>query len=230
MVEGDPPEPPRSPRPHRLIVVGAGRGHGVRLADYPDVWRQQRGDTVIELPLTYRFAPGEPLDGATMHVPLSGLNQVRSDGLDWQIPGYRSELVTALVRSLPKDVRRRLIPFGETIDAVLERLWHSSTRSVVSLVEALAVALRDAAGVEVAPTSFDRAAVPDHLQLHIVVSDDDGTVHAVGTDLDAIKAQLAGSVRASIVAAAPIEERRGITSWISATCPASSSPPIGRST
>ena len=60
------------------------------------------------------------LDGATMHVPLSGLNQVRSDGLDWQIPGYRSELVTALVRSLPKEVRRRLIPFGETIDAVLK--------------------------------------------------------------------------------------------------------------
>ena len=193
-------------------IVGGARGHGVRLADYPDVWRQQRGDTVIELPLTYRFAPGEPLDGATMHVPLSGLNQVRSDGLDWQIPGYRSELVTALVRSLPKDVRRRLIPFGDTIDAVLERLEQlDPSRS--SLVEALAVALRDAAGVEVAPTAFDRAAVPDHLQLHIVVSDDDGTVHAVGTDLDAIKAQLAGSVRASIVAAAPIEERRGITTW-----------------
>ena len=57
-------------------LVAGGRGHGVRLADYPDVWTQRRGSAVIELPLTYRFAPGEPLDGVTVHVPLSGLNQV----------------------------------------------------------------------------------------------------------------------------------------------------------
>ena len=91
-------------------VVAGGRGHGVRLADYPDVWTQRRGDTAIELPLTYRFAPGEPLDGVTVHVPLSGLNQVRAEGFDWQIPGHRRELVTALVKSLPKDVRRRSHP------------------------------------------------------------------------------------------------------------------------
>ncbi len=103
-------------------VVAAGRGHGVRLADYPDVWIQRRRDTTIELPLTYRFAPGEPLDGVTVHVPLSGLNQVSADGFDWQIPGHRADLVTALVKSLPKDVRRLLIPLGETIDAVMEHL------------------------------------------------------------------------------------------------------------
>ncbi len=55
--------------------------------------------------------------------------------------------------------------------------------------------------------------LPDHLVLHIVVSDDEGEVHAVGTDLAAIKAQLAGAVRSSIAAAAPIEERRGIVDW-----------------
>jgi ATP-dependent helicase HrpA len=61
--------------------------------------------------------------------------------------------------------------------------------------------------------SFSTSAVPDHLRVHFVVSDDEGNVHAVGDDLDAIKAQLAGSVRESIAAAAPIEERRGIVSW-----------------
>ena len=193
-------------------LVAGGRGHGVRLADYPDVWTQQRGAAAIELPLTYRFAPGEPLDGVTVHVPLSGLNQVSADGFDWQIPGHRPDLVSALVKSLPKDVRRQLIPLGETIDAVLDRL---ATADPVSgpLVDALAVAVREVAHVNVTGSSFVTSMVPEHLRIHFVVSDDEGTVHAVGDDLDAIKAQLAGSVRESIAAAAPIEERRGIVSW-----------------
>ena len=193
-------------------LVAGGRGHGVRLADYPDVWTQRRGSAVIELPLTYRFAPGEPLDGVTVHVPLSGLNQVSADGFDWQIPGHRPDLVTTLVKSLPKDVRRQLIPLGETIDAVLERM-STVDPTTGPLVDALAAAVNDVAHVNVTGASFVTSVVPDHLRVHFVVSDDEGTVHAVGDDLDAIKAQLAGSVRESIAAAAPIEERRGIVSW-----------------
>ena len=193
-------------------LVAGGRGHGVRLADYPDVWTQHRGSAVIELPLTYRFAPGEPLDGVTVHVPLSGLNQVSADGFDWQIPGHRPDLVTTLVKSLPKDVRRQLIPLGETIEAVLGRLA-SVDPTTGSLVDALARAVNDVAHVNVTGASFAASVVPDHLRMHVVVSDDEGTVHAVGDDLDTIKAQLAGSVRESIAAAAPIEERRGIVTW-----------------
>jgi ATP-dependent helicase HrpA len=193
-------------------LVAGGRGHGVRLADYPDVWSQQRDDSVIELPLTYRYAPGEPLDGVTVHVPLSGLNQVSADGFDWQIPGHRAELVTVLVKSLPKDVRRRLIPLTDTIDAVLDRLSSMDPTSG-RLVDALAAVVSDVAHVKVSGASFLTSTVPDHLRMHVVVSDDEGTVHAVGDDLDAIKAQLAGSVRESIAAAAPIEERRGIIDW-----------------
>ena len=73
--------------------------------------------------------------------------------------------------------------------------------------------MSEVAHVNVTGASFDPSAVPDHLRLHVVVSDDEGTVHAVGDDLEAIKAQLAGSVRESIAAAAPIEERRGIVTW-----------------
>ena len=193
-------------------LVAGGRGHGVRLADYPDVWTQRRGSAAIELPLTYRFAPGEPLDGVTVHVPLSGLNQVIAEGFDWQIPGHRPDLVTTLVKSLPKDVRRQLIPLGETIDAVLERML-TVDPTTGPLVDALAAAVRDVAHVNVTGASFVTSVVPDHLRVHFVVSDDEGSVHAVGDDLEAIKAQLAGSVRESIAAVAPIEERRGIVSW-----------------
>ncbi len=193
-------------------IVAGGRGHGVRLVDYPDVWLQRRGVTTIELPLTYKHAPGEPLDGVTVHVPLSGLNQVVSGGFDWQIPGHRTELVNTLVKSLPKDIRRQLIPLGETVDAVVDRLRDADPASS-PLVDALAAAVREVAQVDVSGAAFDPSVVPEHLRVHVVVSDDNGTVHAVGDDLDAIKSQLAGSIRESIAAAAPIEERRGIVAW-----------------
>jgi ATP-dependent helicase HrpA len=180
-------------------------GHAVAADLYPDVWRQ--GD--IELPLTYRYAPGEPLDGVTVHLPLSGLNQITDDGFDWQIPGHRDDLVESLLRSLPKDIRRHLIPFADTVDAVLEALGPPTGR----LVDRLASIVAELTGERVAASDFTWAAVPDHLRLNIVVSDDAGEVHDVGTDLAAIRARLVGATRASVAAAAPIEERRGITSW-----------------
>ncbi len=64
-------------------------GAVIRLADYPDTWRSGE----LDVPLSYRFAPGEPLDGVTLRVPLTALNQVDEATLDWQIPGYRDELV-----------------------------------------------------------------------------------------------------------------------------------------
>jgi ATP-dependent helicase HrpA len=204
----------RRDRPDLLDLtddVLAASSHGVRIADYPDTWQQRRGDTVIELPLTYRYGPGEPLDGVTVHVPLSGLNQVSPDGFDWQIPGHRAELIASLIRSLPKDVRRRLNPIGDTIQAVLDRL--PATAPDQPLVDWLADALEAVAGVSVDPSAFDRSALADHLRMHFVVSDDAGDVHGVGTDLAAIRSSLAGVARESIAAAAPIEERRGIVEW-----------------
>jgi ATP-dependent helicase HrpA len=191
--------------------VLAGSSHGVRLADYPDTWKQRRGDTVIELPLTYRYGPGDPLDGVTVHVPLSGLNQVTPDGFDWQIPGHRAELIATLIRSLPKDVRRRVNPIGETIAAVTDRLPAATPDG--RLVDWLAGALDAVADVRVDASAFDPSVLADHLRMHFVVSDDEGEVHGVGTDLAAIRSSLAGVARASIAAAAPIEERRGIVEW-----------------
>ncbi|MGB0113265.1 MAG: ATP-dependent RNA helicase HrpA [Ilumatobacteraceae bacterium] len=196
------------------FVARTGRSHGVRLADYPDTWRQTVGDHTIELPLTYRYAPGEPLDGVTVHVPLAGLYQVRDVGFDWQIAGHRAEVVSTLVRSLPKPIRRQLIPLGDTVDVVVERMLSlPGDPPDGRLVDVLASTVTEVSGVAVAPTAFDTNALAAHLRLNIVVSDDDGTVHAVGTELDALRAGLAGTVRDSIAAAAPIEERRGIVDW-----------------
>ena len=87
----------------------------------------------IRLPLSYRFEPGEAADGVTVQVPLPLLNRVSADGLPWQVPGMRAELVTALIRSLPKPVRRNFVPVPDYVAAVLDRLsaW-TNPRSTTS--------------------------------------------------------------------------------------------------
>jgi ATP-dependent helicase HrpA len=199
--------------PHTLDLTDdilAGRA-GLRLADFPDTWRQ--GDLV--LPLSYRFDPGGPLDGVAVHVPLAALNRVVDDGFDWQIPGHRRELVGALMRSLPKDVRRQLIPMGETVDKVLATLGPPAGR----LVDAVAAALTAVGGVPVRPTMFDQRAVPAHLRMNFIVADADSTVRDADDDLGAIKRRLAASSREAVAAAAPIAERRGIVTWDVGTLP-----------
>ncbi|TVR24794.1 MAG: ATP-dependent RNA helicase HrpA [Ilumatobacter sp.] len=186
---------------------------GFRFADWPDSWRQ--GD--VELDLTYRFDPGSPLDGVTVHVPVTVLNQVSAEGFDWHVPGHRFDVVTELYRSLPKDLRRRLHPANETVNAAFDRLAeppgqegaHGSAR----LLDAWADALAAVAGVPVRADDFDPGRLSDHLRPAFVVEAADGTVLDAGRDLEAIRRRLASTTRAAVAAAAPVEERRGITTW-----------------
>ena len=178
---------------------------GIRLGDYPDRWTAG----TASYPITYRFDPGSALDGASVTVPLSEINQLDDSGFDWSIPGYRAELVDLLVRSLPKDVRRELIPMTETAAAAAERL----DTSLPTLVEALAAALTEVSGVSVRPGDFSAERLPTHLRLHIVVVDDQGQVVDAGDDLEAIRRRQAGEARTALASAVPVEERRDIVRW-----------------
>src|SRR5699024_4821964 len=73
---------------------------------YTNAWRQDE----FAFPLTYQFEPGSDSDGVTAHIPVKYLNQVDNTGFDWQIPDLRDALVTALIRSLPKPLRRNFVP------------------------------------------------------------------------------------------------------------------------
>ena len=114
-----------------LLVRGAADALDPRRR--PEAWRQ--GDLV--LPLSYRFAPGEADDGVTVHVPLAALGQLRPDGFDWLVPAFREELVTALLRGLPKDLRRGFVPIPETAAALVAAVTPRSGPLVDVLAEAL---------------------------------------------------------------------------------------------
>jgi ATP-dependent helicase HrpA len=191
-----------------LIKHGAG---GVSERDYPDVWRQGR----LELPLTYQFEPGADADGVTVHIPLAVLNQVRADGFDWQVPGLRHELVTALIRSLPKPLRRNFAPAPDHARAVLER----SRPLEGPLLDALGLQLRRMTGVDVPADAWRLDQVPDHLKITFRVSDDERGALAEDKDLERLKLRLEVSLRAAISAAAGGVERDGLRAWSIGTLP-----------
>ena len=185
----------------------------VSAEDYPDVWVQ--GD--LRLPLSYQFEPGAAADGVTVHVPVAVLNRVRPAGFDWQVPGLRAELATALVRSLPKALRRAFVPAPDTVAAALTRIGPGLRDE--PFTDALARELRAATGVEVRHDDWDVARVPDHLEVTFRVERDDGSVVAEGKDLAAIRQQLAPTVRRTVALAAADVERAGLTGWSFGTLP-----------
>jgi ATP-dependent helicase HrpA len=180
--------------------------------DFPPTWRQ--GD--LDLELSYRFRPGQPDDGVTVHVPLAVLNRVVPVGFDWQVPGHRAELVTALIRSLPKAVRRRLVPIPERAADVLA----SVSPSDGPLVEAVARRLAALTGEPVSPGDMDLSRVPEHLLMRFRVDDHDRRALAAGRDLATLQRQLADRARGAVAEAAPPGlERSGLTSWVIGTLP-----------
>ena len=92
--------------------------------DRPDVW--QAGD--VALPLTYRFEPGATDDGVTVHVPIDVLARLGGDEFAWQVPALREELITGLIRSLPKELRRNFVPAPDTARAVLAGIDETANR------------------------------------------------------------------------------------------------------
>ncbi|HEV7898383.1 MAG TPA: ATP-dependent RNA helicase HrpA [Planosporangium sp.] len=185
-----------------LINEGAG---GISEGDYPDVWVHDG----LRLRLTYQFEPGTEADGVTAHIPLPVLARVPAQPFGWQVPGLRKDLVTALMRSLPKPVRRNFVPVPDFAADALTRLVPGQG----PLLEALERELRYLGGVAVPPHAWDLAKVPDHLRMTFRVEDEHGKTLAEGKDLAALQEQLKPKVRETISAAAQSIEQHGLTSW-----------------
>ncbi|MBD9704513.1 ATP-dependent RNA helicase HrpA [Streptomyces sp. ID01-12c] len=182
--------------------------------DYPDSWRQGQ----LKFRVTYQFEPGADADGVTVHIPLQVLNQVTDEGFDWQIPGLREEVVTELIRSLPKPIRRSYVPAPNFARRFLDL--------AVPLQEPLPVTmareLKRMVGVPVTPEDFDWSRVPDHLKITFRIVDERRRKLAEDKDLEALRLQLKPRARKALsqAAAATAErqggesvERTGLTDW-----------------
>ncbi|HGM5284436.1 TPA: ATP-dependent RNA helicase HrpA [Serratia liquefaciens] len=174
-----------------LIKDGANK---VSALDYPNTWHQGN----LKLRLTYQFEPGTDADGVTVHIPLPILNQVEDQGFEWQIPGIRRELVIALIKSLPKPVRRNFVPAPNYAEAFLGRV----TALELPLLDALERELRRMTGVTVSRDDWQWEQVPDHLKMTFRVVGEKHKTLLEGKNLTGLKLQLKDKVQETLSAVA----------------------------
>ncbi|WP_271680094.1 DUF3418 domain-containing protein [Thermomonas mangrovi] len=137
------------------------------------------------LAVQYRFEPGAPDDGMTVAVPLHLLNALDADRLSWLAPGFVEDKATALIKSLPKALRRNFVPAPDFARAFAEAFAQPDADSIEG---ALARFLKKLTGVAVATTDFDAAAIEPHLRANLRLLDGK-VVLAESRDLDDLRAR-----------------------------------------
>ncbi len=177
----------------------------VDLQAYPDAWRHDDA----EFDLAYRFEPGARDDGVSIDIPVATLAQLDPAEFSWPVPGLRHELVTSLLRSLPKPLRVQVIPAPDHARRFLAHV----TPGAEPLLDALERYLRRAVGVVIPRASWDLDKVPRHLRWSYRIVDEHGATLGAGKDLGSLRDQFLPAAAAEISSAASMLERERVRSF-----------------
>ncbi|MGH8551713.1 MAG: ATP-dependent RNA helicase HrpA, partial [Methylococcales bacterium] len=152
------------------------------MEQYPD--HLMLGNLTVKL--AYRFEPGHVDDGVTAIIPLHQLNQISSQSFEWLVPGLLKEKVTALIKALPKSIRRNFVPASDNAERFLAFADH---RTLLS--KSLAAWLSDQKPIKVLVEQWSDCRLPDYLLMNFQIVDDDSNVLASGRDLKDLQIRLA---------------------------------------
>jgi ATP-dependent helicase HrpA len=166
---------------------------------------------------SYRFAPGEDEDGVTLKIPARLISAVPAEPLDWGVPGFFKEKITALIKGLPKRYRKLLVPVSDTADIIIKEM--AAADADISLFSTLSQFVKRRFRAEIPESEWARVDIPKHLKVRVALTDPQGKELAAGRDLEALKRL---RKEASATAAQDPEvwkqakekfERTGITTW-----------------
>ncbi|MDK8243783.1 ATP-dependent RNA helicase HrpA [Corynebacterium sp. UMB10321] len=174
--------------------------------DFPMSWSQGS----MRFDVSYKFEPGTAYDGVTIAIPLPLLASVESVGFDWLVPGLRKELLTELIRSLPKPLRKGVVPAPDFADRALERMTFDPRTSVT---EALAQALTELGASGISGHDFRTHLLPPHLLITFAVIDKRGKIVDSDKSLLALKKRRATQIRSSVAKASRHSETAEVPVW-----------------
>ena len=177
-------------------------------SQFPRQWVQRTDSGELTLDLRYEYAPTAGVggahteaakrDGVAVQVPILFLNQLSPEPFRWQIPGLRHELVTALIKSLPKAIRRNFVPAPDVARAACAAMEEDYSPATDELLPSLALVLRRLRGVVVEPEAFNWDAVPEHLKMGFQVRNARNKILGEGKDLRALQQQLHKEIRSAL--------------------------------
>lgn len=189
----------RSETPELLTMTRedlTGEDARVDQEQFPTRWVQ--GEQ--RLRLTYRFEPGAADDGLTVHVPLAVLPRLTEAGFDWLVPGMREELLTAMIKGLPKHIRKHVVPAADWARGMLVEL--PAEPSERSLAEVLTARISRTAYAQATGDDVDWGRIPDHLKPTFAIEDARGRRLGQGKDLEALKRRFGQQATAQVAKAA----------------------------
>ncbi|TLU66427.1 ATP-dependent RNA helicase HrpA [Thalassotalea litorea] len=178
----------------------------INVQDYPTIWRQEN----LSLPISYHFDPGSIDDGVTINIPISVLNQIQDVDFDWLIPALRLEKITALLRGLPKQVRKNFVPAPNYAQAC----FNAISPGELSLTQAMAKQLLKMSGMRIEPELWNDSELAAHLKMNFKVVNEKGKLLGQSRDIVQLKEQLQSQVKKSIKAVADKGiEKQHLTDW-----------------
>lgn len=183
--------------------------------DEPDIDKKDFPDQMefsgVVLPLTYHFKPGADTDGVTLSIPVSLLNRVSAAQCEWLVPGLLFDKITALIKSLPKPLRRNYVPAPDVAARMIDMLESTAN---TGLVAALVDGLKTVSAERLQDDDFQPDVLPNHLLMRFEIIDENGACIDEGRNLvqlqkrymDRIEENLAGTADNSF-------ERSDLTEW-----------------
>ena len=192
-----------------------------------DLMQQQPAISALEFPdelaladtklkLNYHFDPQHEDDGVSLNVPVSMLRDVSSEQLDWLIPGLLKEKSLALMKSLPKSMRKNFVPAPDYLEKVLPLLEYDGRSLAINLAEKLF----KVSGIKVSPSLFDADVLSQHLRMNIKVVGEKGEVLGRGRNLTELQKEYAAQA-ASVFSQRERHdlEVAGAVSWVFGSIP-----------
>src|SRR5690554_4224426 len=151
----------------------------------------------VRYPLSYEFEPTSERDGVTLHVPLMALRQIPSRRLEWLVPGLLREKCIALVKGLPKALRRNFVPVPDFVDAALANMQPGNGPLAIKLADQL----RRMTGVQIDPEAWPQDELFCHLRMNLRVTGNKGKVIAESRSADDLQASLEGRAEEALASA-----------------------------
>ncbi|MGN1281161.1 MAG: ATP-dependent RNA helicase HrpA [Succinivibrio sp.] len=182
--------------------------------DFPEYWEQDK----FRLKLSYVFDPTSKDDGVTVHIPLAVVNKINPKEFAYQIRGLRLELLTSLIKSLPKRLRKNLIPAPDYARALMEAI--EDRKSGDDLYVKCAKELTRMGGEIITESDFDRTLIDKHLLMNFAFEDESGKTVKKGRNFEALSASVQGEIREVLHKSvkSPDHEVKS-SSWVFGTIP-----------
>lgn len=177
------------------------------LAQFPD--RMPLGRHHIEV--EYQYDPGQQDDGVTAKIPAAMAQSVDAQTLQWLVPGLLEEKITALIKGLPKNYRKKLVPVSQTVDIIMAEMSKDLNRG---LIKTLARFVQQRFGVDIPAVAWDENLIPEHLRMRLALTDEDGKVIKSGRDATVLNISDIGiNISSDFAAEKQKWERSPIEAW-----------------